>query len=248
MFRLAKKWWAYLTARARRGFEEHADPAVQLDQAIREAEEQHRRLRDQAANVIAGQKQAELRLDAKMTELERLRTNARKALVMADEAAAAGDSAAAARYTDAAETIAGQLVVVEADVDDLKALVIDSTRASEQAKTAVEQNSRTLRQHLGERHRLASKIEQVKMQEQLNAAMAHLDERVGDEVPTLAEVREKIDARYAKARATAELRSGSVDETLREVELAAEHTEARARLVSLRAELGLAQPAPALDV
>lgn len=242
MFRVAKKWWAYLTARADRGFEAAADPSVQLDQAIREAEDQHRRLRDQAANVIAGQKQAELRLSKKMDELERLRTNARQALVMADDAARSGDAATTARYTDAAETIAAQLVVVEADVEDLKHMLLDATRASEQAKSAVEQNARTLRSHLNERHRLASRIEQTKMQEQLNAAIAQLEERVGDDVPTLAEVSDKIDARFAKARAVAELRQGGADDTLQEIERAAEHTEARVRLSSLRAELGLEQP------
>ena len=39
------------------------------------------------------------------------------------------------------------------------------------------------------------------MQEQMNKAMASLNETVGDDVPTFDEVRDKIEARYAKAKA-----------------------------------------------
>ena len=83
MFKLAKKWWKYLTAKLTGTFEERADPKVQLEQAITEAQDQHRRLREQAANVIANQKQSELRLNAKLGELEKLNGNARQALIMA---------------------------------------------------------------------------------------------------------------------------------------------------------------------
>ena len=92
MFKLFKKWWKYLTAKLTGSFEERADPKVQLEQAISEAQNQHRRLREQAANVIANQKQGELRLNQKMGELEKLNGNARQALIMAADAEKAGDA------------------------------------------------------------------------------------------------------------------------------------------------------------
>ena len=49
MFKLVRKWWKYLTAKLTGDFNERADPKVQLEQAITEAQEQHRRLKDQAA-------------------------------------------------------------------------------------------------------------------------------------------------------------------------------------------------------
>ena len=64
MFKLVKKWWKYLTAKLTGKFNERADPKVQLEQAITEAQDQHRRLKEQAANVIANQKQGEMRLNA----------------------------------------------------------------------------------------------------------------------------------------------------------------------------------------
>ena len=173
---------------------------MQLEQAIIEAQEQHRRLKDQAANVIANQKTSEMRLNAKLEELTKLNGNARQALVMAADAAKSGDTTKAAQYNSAAETIANQLITVERDVESLKQLTLDSAQASDQAKAAVQQNSRLLQEKLSERSKLMSQLDQAKMQEEMNAAMSSLQETVGADVPTFSEVEQKIQARYAKAR------------------------------------------------
>jgi phage shock protein A len=239
MFKLAKKWWKYLTAKLTGKFEAAADPKVQLEQAIAEAQQQHQQLKEQAVNVIAAQKQAEIRLNGKMAELERLNANARQALVMAADAEQGGDAAKARQYTSAAETIAGQLIQVERDVESLKSMVLESTEAADQAKAAVRQNSRLLQNKIAEKSKLLSQLEQAKMQEQMNEAMSQLNESVGDDVPTLLEVEEKIQARYAKAKASAELNETSVESRVLEVEQATTNVEAQNRLGELRAELGL---------
>lgn len=240
MIQLAKKWWKYLTAKLTSRFNENADPKVQLEQAISEAREQHQRLTDQATNVIASQKQAEIRLNSKMTELEKLNANARQALVMADEAEKAGDSTKANQYTTAAETITHQLLEVEKDIDSLSELVMESTQAADQAKAAVQQNSRLLQSKIAEKSKLLSQIEQAKMQEEMNAAMTQLNATVGDDVPTLGEVELKIQARYAKAKAASELGGLTVESRILEVEQATANVETHDRISQLRAELGLA--------
>src|SRR6478752_10187018 len=110
MFKAMKRWWKYLTAKLSGSFNERADPKVQLEQAIMEAQEQHRRLREQAANVIANQKQAEMRLNRAMEDLEKVNTNARQAVLMADESAKAGDASKATEYAQAAESFANRLI------------------------------------------------------------------------------------------------------------------------------------------
>lgn len=250
MFKLAKKWWNYLTAKLTGKFNEKADPKVQLEQAITEAREQHQRLKEQATNVIASQKQSEIRLNSKLSELERLNANARQALIMADQAQSSGDADKAAQYNSAAETIANQLIQTEKDVESLKTLVLESTQAADQAKAAVQQNSRLLQEKIAEKSKLLSQLEQAKMQEEMNAAMTSLNESVGDDVPTLGEVKEKIEARYAKAKASSELTEASVESRMREVEAATANIEAQGRLSELRSELGLgagAQPAGEID-
>jgi phage shock protein A len=114
---------------------------------------------------------------------------------MAADAERKGDATKSAQLTSAAETIATQLIQAEKDVGDLKALVLQTTQASDQAKAAVQQNSRVLQQKLAERAKLLSQLEQAKMQEQMNKAMATLNEAVGEDVPTLGEVRNKIEPR-----------------------------------------------------
>jgi phage shock protein A len=252
MFNLARKWWKYLTAKLTGNFNERADPKVQLEQAITEAQEQHRRLKDQAANVIANQKTSEIRLNQKLEELSKLNGNARQALVMAADATKSGDATKAAQYTSAAETIANSLIQTEKDVESLKQLVLDATQASDQAKAAVAQNSRLLQEKLSERSKLLSQLDQAKMQEEMNTAMSSLQETVGADVPTFSEVEQKIQARYAKAKATSELNETSVESRVLEVEQATANVEAQSRLSQLRAELGLdaaptAAPAAAID-
>ena len=99
---IKKWWWKYLTAKADSKFEKNPDPKIQLEQAIRESKEQHQRLKEQAANVlIAHQKQTEMRLEKSMVEMEKLtNSNARQAVMMADEAMQRGDETKATEYTD----------------------------------------------------------------------------------------------------------------------------------------------------
>jgi len=252
MWKSIKRWWKYLGAKVNSVFNEKADPKVQLEQAITEAQEQHRRLKEQAANVIANQKQNEMRLEATMVELEKLNRNAQQAVLMADEAVKRGDDAKATEYTSAAEAFANQLISKEKEVENLKAMSLQATQAADQAKTAVQQNSRVLQQKLAEKQKLLSQLDQAKMQEQMNTAMSTLSEQVGEDVPTLDEVREKIETRYAKAKGMAEVQDMSVESKMLEVEQASINVEAQARLSEIRSKLGIeeapaAAPAPAIE-
>ena len=231
-----------MTAALTGKFNETADPKVQLEQAIIEAQEQHRRLKDQATNVIANQKQTEMRLNRAMEDLEKTNAQARQAVLMADDAAKKGDTRRATDFTHAAESFATRLVSIEKEVENLKSLHLQSTQASDQAKAAVQQNSVALQKKLSERQKLLSQLDQAKMQEQMNTAMAQLSEAVGQDVPSLEEVRDKIERRYAKAISAAELQGQTVESRMLEVEQAAMDSEAQARLSQIRAQLGLEAP------
>ncbi|MDQ3897951.1 MAG: PspA/IM30 family protein [Actinomycetota bacterium] len=243
MFKLISRAWRYLTAALTGRFNEMADPKVQLEQAITEAQDQHRRLIEQAANVVANQKQTEMRLNRSMEELEKLNGSARQAVQMADEATRRGDSAKALDYTSAAEAYANRLIATEKEVESLKQLLLQSTQAANQAKAAVQQNSMVMQRKLAERQKLLGQLDQAKMQEQMNRAMASLSETVGQDVPTFDEVRDKIENRYAKALGASEIAGESVEVRMLEVEQAAMNTEATARLDAIRAQLGIA-PGP----
>ncbi|MHB8506794.1 MAG: PspA/IM30 family protein [Acidimicrobiales bacterium] len=229
MFKGLKRQWKYQTAKINNRLEERADPKVQLEQAIQDAQEQHRILVEQAANVIARQKQTELQLNR----------STRQALMLAQQASAAGDSPKAAQYNQAAEGFANQLVAIEQRVEDLKQVSLQTAQASDQAKAAVQQNSTRLQQQLAERNKLLNQLEQAKMQEQLNAATTQLNQTVGSDVPTLDQVRDKIEARYAKAIGTSELGNATVESRMLEVQQAVIGAQAQSRLDQIRAEMAL---------
>lgn len=244
MFKLLQRIRRYFTAAASGKFNELADPKIQLEQALTEAQDQHRRLKEQAASVIANQKQTEMRLSRALEDLGKVNSSARQAVLMAEEANKSGDTGKAAEYTRAAEAFAGRLVSIEKEVESLKTLSLQSAENSDKAKAAVEQNGVALQQKLNEKQKLLSQLDQAKMQEHMNTAMAQLTEHVGQDVPTLAEVRDKIEERYAKAIGSAELASGSVETRMLEVEKAAQDTEAMARLDQIKQQLGIEAPKP----
>ena len=240
MLKALRRWWKYLVARTDSSLNERADPKVQLEQAISEAHEQHKRLTQQAANVIANQKQTEMRLNRVMTELEKVSGNARQAVMMADQAQKSGDTAKATEYTQAAESFANRMITLESEVEDLKALHFQASEASDQAKVAVQQNATALQKKLSERQALLGKIDQANMQEEMNRAMSQLSMTVGEDVPSLEEVRSKVEARYAKAKGMQELQGSSVEGRMLEVEQAALNVEATSRLAEIKAQLGIA--------
>ncbi len=247
MLKFLRRWWKYTVAKLSGSFNENADPKVQLEQAIQEAHEQHKRLTQQAANVIANQKQTEMRLNRVMEELEKVSGNARQAVMMADQAQKTGDSIKAAEYTQAAESFANRMIALETEVEDLKALHYQAAEAADQAKSAVQQNSTALQRKLSERQALLGKIDQANMQDEMNKAMTQLSATVGEDVPTLDEVRRKVEERYAKAKGMAELQGASVEGRMLEVEQAAMNVEAQTRLAEIKAQLGLAPTESAAD-
>jgi phage shock protein A len=244
MWKTLKKWWKYLGAKLGLKFEESADPKVQLEQAITEARDQHRKLTEQAANVIANQKQLQLKLDRAMDDYEKANKSARQALLLTDQETRAGNAEKASTMNQAAEAFADKLINLEAEIETMKKSLLDATQAAEKAKQAVSQNSSALQKKLAEKEKLLSQLDQAKMQEQMNKAMSQLSEVVGDEVPTFNQVRDKIEKRLSKAQATSDLTGTSVDTKMLEVEQAQASAEAQARLSELRSELGLSTPAP----
>src|SRR3712207_9482625 len=89
------KGWRYLMALFGARIDEYADPKVQIQQAIEDAQRQHQALVQQAAAVIGKQRQLEMKLSPQMSEVEKLQGMAPQALVLADPARAGRDEAGA---------------------------------------------------------------------------------------------------------------------------------------------------------
>ncbi len=232
------KAWHYLMALFNAKIDENADPKIQIQQAIEDAQRQHQALSQQAAQVIGNQRQLEMRLNRQLADIEKLQANVRQALLLADQANASGDTAKATDYNNAAEAFAAQLVTAEQSVEDLKGLHDQSLNAAAQAKKAVEQNAMMLQQKISERTKLLSQLEQAKMQEQIGASLRSMTEIAAPgNTPNLEEVREKIERRYANAMGEAELAQNSVQGRMIEVQQASIQMAGHSRLEQIRASM-----------
>ena len=233
------KAWKYLMALFDSKIEEHADPKVQIQQAIEDAQRQHQELSQQAAAVIGNQRQLEMQLNRRLAEIEKLQGNTRQALQLADKARAEGNEAKAVEYENAAEAFAAQLVTAEQAVEDTKQLHDQSLQQAAQAKRAVERNAMSLQQKVAERTKLLSQLEQAKMQEKVSESLKSMNSlTANDNSPNLDQVREKIERRYANALGQAELAENSIQGRMAEVEQAGVQLAGHARLEQIRAQMG----------
>jgi phage shock protein A len=232
------KFWKYMMAAFSSKIDEHADPKVQIQQAIEEAQRNHQALSQQAASVIGNQRQLEMKLNRQLGEVEKLQSSTRQALVLADEARGKGDEEKATQFETAAESFAAQLVTAEQSIEDLKTLHDQSLQAAAQAKVAVERNATMLQQKLAERTKLLSQLEQAKMQEKVSASLNQMSELAAPgNTPSLEEVREKIEKRYTTALGSAELAGNSVQGRMLEVQASTTQLAGHSRLEQIRSSM-----------
>ena len=232
------KGWRYMMALFGAKIDEYADPKVQIQQAIEDAQRQHQALVQQAAAVIGNQRQLEMKLSRQMSEVEKLQGMARQALVLADRARSGGDEAEAQKYESTAQTLATQLVSGEQSMEDLKTLHDQALSAAGQARKAVENNAMVLQQRIAERSRLLSQLEQAKMQETVAKSLESMSSlSAPGNTPSLDEVRDKIEQRYANAMGRAELASNSVEGRMLEVQKSSLDMAGSSRLEQIRASM-----------
>lgn len=240
------KAWNYMSAWFGAKVDEKADPKIQIQQAIEDAQRQHEALTRQAAAVIGNQHQLELKLDRQLGQIEQLQAQARQALVLADKSRTEGDTAKADEFEQTAGVLANQLVTAEKSAADLKQLHDQSIGAAQQARQAVQDNAALLQDKLAERTKLLSQLEQAKMQEQVSASLNQMSELAAPKnTPSLEEVRDKIERRYANALGQADLASNSVAGRMLEVKKATTNMAAQSRLDEIRASLASSSSASA---
>lgn len=236
----------YLSAAANDQFDQKADPRIQIEQAVQEAQKRHAELVGHAAAVIGNVHQIELQLARAAADAERLQADARQALVLADQARPT-DPVKAQQFEQTAQMVATQLVAAESALDLLKTQHAQATDAAEQAKKVVETDTQHLQTVLGQRQQLLTQLQAAQMQETVtqNLQLAS-DLAAPGNVPTLDAVRDKIEARYATALGGAELAADSSQGRMAEVEQATANLAGEDRLAKIRASL-TAGTTPALE-
>lgn len=227
-FKLARSANKYAQARAQAAFDEHADPKVQLEQAIGALQEHHQELTEAASHVIAQHKQAMMRLSTLSAQEATLAKNAQSAM--------------ATGHQDAARAFALQLAGVREQIQTLTAQLPQLEDAANQAKVAVQESADQLQAKMNDRGQILAQIDQARMQQELNASLKAVSDLTGsDDVPSFDSIKDKVRTQFAEASASAELHAG--DPAV--LEMQAHHEALTAQADAILAELGSGSIQPA---
>ena len=245
MFRLLVRVWHYSAALFTSAFNAHADPRIQIDQAIEEAREQHLRLADQTAAVIGGELDLQRKLTRGASDITNYERSAARALHLAADARSKGDPQRAASFEHTAQVIAAQLATAESSLGDLRELYERAVITSGAARRSLEQSRFQLQRHMVERSKLLSDIEAAQLQERMADAINAMDRFApAGTIPSLPEMRERIDQRIAKGAGRLQIAADSVESRMVEVDRAVTDARGAERLEEIRRREGLA---PALE-
>jgi len=234
-----KRLWGYIKQLFKSTAEKAMDPEIELEQAISEARKRDQELRNQAAKVVAHRVQLESKIEDAADNVGSARELAKKALLKAEEARAAGNVEEAEKWTRSAQSLAMRLQASESNLDSLKGQYETAMDQAEKAKSAVSQNALRLQELAAKRLELLGALQQAKMQESVNKAVNAMTETLDDEVPSLARVEEKIEKRKSEAMAHAELREATPEGSEMELREAVSLAKADEKLDELKAELGI---------
>ncbi len=234
-----KRLWGYITTLFRQTAEGAMNPEIEIEQAINDARKRDQELRNQAAKVVAHRTQLESKMESAADDVGEAREMAKQALLKAEEAKAAGDAEGVTKWTRTAQALAMKLQAAENNLGTLKTQYETSVSQADRAKEAVTQNAMRLQELAAKRMELLGSLEAAKMQESVNKAVESLSSTMDYEMPSLAKVEEKIEARKAGAMAKAELREATPEGAEAELKEAINMVQAEAKLEELKSELGL---------
>ena len=125
-------------------------------------------------------------------------------------------------------------MAAEDSAANLRELLDKAAAASSAAKEAVEQNTKRVKEALSARTKNLSRLEGARMQERLSAALRAAADN-GD--ASLADVRERIEARYTRAVGAAAPAAG--DPAALEAQRKLVNDRARNRMTRIRSDIGL---------
>lgn len=237
------KGWNYLKASLDKTVDDNADPKVLVHQAMQGARDQHKAVADQAAAVIGNAKQLEIAMGTKARQLEETQGQIRQMLQLAEKARAEGDQARAGQLETQAEQMAGRLVTLESDLEHTRQLHGQAQQAAEQAKQAVGESERRLKETLAQEDQLLLQATQAEMQHRTTESLTSMEGvGGGGNSPTFDEIRNKIENRYTTALGKQELAEATGATSSAQLDAAAltRESEGRSKLEQIRASMGLA--------
>ncbi|MGH9301852.1 MAG: PspA/IM30 family protein, partial [Acidimicrobiales bacterium] len=211
---------SYAQAKAESEFDAHADPKVQVEQALAGLQEHHRDLEAAASHVLAQDKVAKMRLSD-----------------LSDQEAKYTKSALAAKQQgniEVARTFASKIASLREQIQGLTAQIPQLEEAAAAAREAVQESADQLQQKMNEKGTILAQIDQANMQKEMAASLKQVSDLTNStDVPSLAEIKQKVAGQFAEAQATTELSSTSPEV----LEMHAHHAELTSEADQILAEL-----------
>ncbi len=240
---MLRRWWNYIKTWFGVKSKEAMDPKIEIEAAINDARKNDQNLRNEAAKVIAHRTRVADEVEDLAEQVGESKELARQALLKSDGALQAGNPVEADKWNKAAQSIAMKLTAAQNNLDSMQQQLLTADQQAEQAKSAVQNNAVRLEEISSKRMEMLGQLEQAKMQESVNKAMASINATVGGDAPSLQEIEDKIQDRMAEAKAKTELTAATPEGAMAELEREVDMAGAVGALDDLRAELGLG-PAP----
>jgi len=240
---MLKKWWNYIKSWFNKTSNQMMDPEIEIQMAIDQANKKNQDLRNQAANIVAHRTQLEAKIEKSADEVGEAREMAKQAILKAEDAKAAGDTAGVTKWTNIAQGQASKLQAAENNLTSLTSQYETAIKQADEAKAAVQANALKLQELSAKQMQLLGALEQAKMQESVNAAVESMSSTMDDSTPSLEDVENKIQKRQAQAMAKAEVFDATPEGGEAELRQAMNEAQADAKLEELKAELGLSDEA-----
>ena len=127
--------------------------------------DQIKALRESATNIIAHEKQLEGQRTKLYTELEKVNTSVRQAVMMGNEARMEGDEAKAVQFDESAEVLAQRAVEIDTQIAAIDVELIEARQASEEAKSIASDSAIQMTQMKSKGAALRADFERAKMAE-----------------------------------------------------------------------------------
>ncbi|HZU71978.1 MAG TPA: PspA/IM30 family protein [Acidimicrobiales bacterium] len=226
--KLARKANDYAEAKAQQAFNEHADPKVQVEQAITALQQHQQELEEAASHVLAQEKMAKMRLSELSAKEAKLTANAQAAM--------------SSGHQDAARTFALQLSATREQIQALTGQIPQLEAAANDARTAVQEGADLLQQKLNERNTILAQIDQAHMQQEMAASLKQVSDLTSSgDVPSFDEIKNKVQGQFAQAQAATELHAN--DPAV--LEMQAHHDQLNSEADAILAQLSAGSLKPA---
>jgi phage shock protein A len=208
------------------------DPEKMIDQLVRDYTNDIQEAEAAVAQTVGNLRLTEDDLAKAKAEVDEWGAKAAASAQRASQAAAAGNTADAARFDDLAKTALRQQIAYEQRVKTTQEMVDQQTQLTEQLRAGLKGMRAKLEELHIKRDELAARAKMAEAQRQVQESVASISSY--DPTSELSRYEDQVRREEAMARGMAEVAADTLDNQFKELEDADANAEVEARLAALK--------------